>query len=48
MGPVAQRAKENPAMRTRRVILFTLAFGVLTAITAAAQAADTPEPQSRP
>jgi len=33
-------------MRTRRGILFTLAFGVLTAIAAAAEAADTPEPQS--
>jgi phosphopantetheinyl transferase (holo-ACP synthase) len=45
MGPVAQQATEDRAIRTRRVILFTLAFGVLTAIAAAAQAADTPEPQ---
>ena len=33
-------------MRTTRVILFTLALGVLTAIAAAAQAPGTPEPQS--
>ena len=33
-------------MRTRRGILFTLTFGVLTAIAAASEAADTPEPQS--
>ena len=32
-------------MRTTRVILFTLTFGVLTAIAAAAEAPDTPEPQ---
>ena len=32
-------------MRTRRGILFTLAFGVLTAIAAAAEAADMREPQ---
>src|ERR1700693_5856793 len=45
MGPVARQAKENRAMRTRRVILFTLAFGVLTAIAATAQAPNTPELQ---
>ena len=33
-------------MRTRRGILFTLMFGVLTAIAAAAEAADTREPQT--
>ena len=33
-------------MRTRRGILFTLTFGVLTAIAAAAEAADTREPQT--
>ena len=32
-------------MRTRRAILFTLVFGVLAGVAAAAQAADTPEPQ---
>jgi uncharacterized protein DUF6600 len=32
-------------MHTSRVILFALAFGILTAIAAAAQAADTPGPQ---
>jgi hypothetical protein len=45
MAPVSQQAKENPAMRTRRVIGFILALGVLTGIAVAAQAADTPELQ---
>jgi hypothetical protein len=44
-GPVAQQAKENPGMRARQVISFTLAFGLLTAIAAAAQATDAPESQ---
>jgi hypothetical protein len=43
MGLVAQQATENPAS-VQAVILFTLAFGVPTAIAAAARAATTPEP----
>src|SRR5687767_1725909 len=44
MAP-SSKSEGEQAMRTTRVILFTLAFGVLTAVSAAAQAPGTLEPQ---